>query len=88
MTLLALGNPAAFGFFTPGIARTNTASTTASVVSTAGDAARASPIRRKATPAAPSTAFLAAVDPAEGVEPGGASARSRTSAARRARPGC
>ncbi len=35
---LALGAPAAFGVFTPGIAYTYTASTTAAVISTAGDA--------------------------------------------------
>jgi hypothetical protein len=36
---LALGAPASFGAFTPGVARTYTASTTATVTSTAGDAA-------------------------------------------------
>ena len=36
---LTLGTPAAFGAFTPGVARDYTASTAASVVSTAGDAA-------------------------------------------------
>ena len=36
---LTLGAPAAFGAFTPGLARTYTASTTATVVSTAGDGA-------------------------------------------------
>ncbi|HWK29047.1 MAG TPA: M14 family metallopeptidase [Solirubrobacter sp.] len=36
---LALGEPATFGTFTPGVARDYTASTTADVVSTAGDAA-------------------------------------------------
>ena len=36
---LTLGTPAAFGPFTPGIAKDYTASTTATVVSTAGDAA-------------------------------------------------
>jgi sugar phosphate isomerase/epimerase len=35
---LTLGAPASFGAFTPGIARTYTASTTANVISTAGDA--------------------------------------------------
>ena len=35
---LTLGTPASFGAFTPGIARTYTASTSANVVSTAGDA--------------------------------------------------
>jgi type 1 glutamine amidotransferase len=35
---LSLGTPAAFGAFTPGVAKTYTASTTATVVSTAGDA--------------------------------------------------
>jgi hypothetical protein len=35
---LTLGNPAAFGAFTPGVARDYTASTTANVISTAGDA--------------------------------------------------
>ena len=34
-----LGAPAAFGAFTPGVARDYTASTTATVISTAGDAA-------------------------------------------------
>ena len=36
---LTLGAPATFGAFTPGVARTYTASTTANVISTAGDAA-------------------------------------------------
>jgi amidase len=36
---LTLGAPATFGAFTPGIARTYTASTTANVISSAGDAA-------------------------------------------------
>ena len=36
---LTLGAPAAFGSFTPGVARQYTASTTANVISTAGDAA-------------------------------------------------
>jgi type 1 glutamine amidotransferase len=36
---LSLGTPASFGAFTPGLAKTYTASTTASVISTAGDAA-------------------------------------------------
>ena len=36
---LTLGAPATFGAFTPGIDRTYTASTTANVVSSAGDAA-------------------------------------------------
>ena len=36
---LALGTPAAFGAFTPGVAQTYSASTTANVISTAGDAA-------------------------------------------------
>ena len=35
---LTLGRPATFGAFTPGVARDYTASTTANVVSTAGDA--------------------------------------------------
>ena len=35
---LALGSPATFGAFTPGVARDYTASTTANVISTAGDA--------------------------------------------------
>jgi len=35
---LTLGTPAAFGPFTPGVAKTYTASTTANVISTAGDA--------------------------------------------------
>jgi hypothetical protein len=35
---LTLGAPASFGAFTPGVARTYTASTTANVISTAGDA--------------------------------------------------
>ncbi len=35
---LSLGTPAAFGAFTPGVARTYTAMTTANVISTAGDA--------------------------------------------------
>ena len=35
---LSLGTPATFGAFTPGVARTYTASTTANVISTAGDA--------------------------------------------------
>ena len=35
---LSLGTPASFGAFTPGVARTYTASTTATVISTAGDA--------------------------------------------------
>jgi hypothetical protein len=35
---LTLGTPATFGAFTPGVARTYTATTTANVVSTAGDA--------------------------------------------------
>ena len=35
---LTLGAPATFGAFTPGLARTYTASTTANVISTAGDA--------------------------------------------------
>jgi hypothetical protein len=35
---LSVGAPAAFGSFTPGVTRTYTASTTASVISTAGDA--------------------------------------------------
>ena len=35
---LTLGAPAAFGAFTPGVARDYTASTTATVISTAGDA--------------------------------------------------
>ena len=35
---LSLGTPAAFGAFTPGVARTYTASTTATMTSTAGDA--------------------------------------------------
>ena len=35
---LALGAPASFGAFTPGVAREYTASTTANVISTAGDA--------------------------------------------------
>ena len=37
--VLTLGTPAAFGPFAPGIAKDYTASTTATVVSTAGDAA-------------------------------------------------
>ena len=36
---LSLGTPASFGAFTPGVARTYEASTTANVISTAGDAA-------------------------------------------------
>jgi hypothetical protein len=36
---LALGTPASFGTFTPGVAKDYTASTTATVISTAGDAA-------------------------------------------------
>jgi GH35 family endo-1,4-beta-xylanase len=36
---LSLGGPASFGAFTPGVAHTYTASTTANVISTAGDAA-------------------------------------------------
>jgi hypothetical protein len=36
---LAMGAPAAFGAFVPGVARTYEAATTATVVSTAGDAA-------------------------------------------------
>ena len=36
---LSLGAPASFGAFTPGVARTYDASTTANVISTAGDAA-------------------------------------------------
>ena len=36
---LALGAPATFGAFTPGVEREYTASTTATVISTAGDAA-------------------------------------------------
>jgi hypothetical protein len=36
---LTLGAPASFGTFTPGVAKSYTASTTASVTSTAGDAA-------------------------------------------------
>jgi hypothetical protein len=36
---LTLGNPASFGAFTPGVARTYTANQTATVTSTAGDAA-------------------------------------------------
>jgi len=35
---LSLGAPATFGAFTPGVARTYTAQTTANVISTAGDA--------------------------------------------------
>jgi hypothetical protein len=35
---LTLGTPAAFGAFTPGVAKTYTASSSANVVSTAGDA--------------------------------------------------
>ncbi len=35
---LSLGSPAAFGAFTPGVAKTYTASTTANVITTAGDA--------------------------------------------------
>ncbi len=35
---LTLGTPAAFGAFTPGVARDYTASTMATVISTAGDA--------------------------------------------------
>ena len=35
---LSLGTPASFGAFTPGVAQTYTASTTANVISTAGDA--------------------------------------------------
>ena len=35
---LSLGTPASFGPFTPGVARTYNASTTANVISTAGDA--------------------------------------------------
>src|SRR5262249_28879333 len=36
---LTLGTPASFGAFTPGVAKTYTASTSANVISTAGDAA-------------------------------------------------
>ena len=36
---LTLGTPATFGAFTPGVAKDYTASTTANVISTAGDAA-------------------------------------------------
>ena len=36
---LALGTPAAFGAFTPGVAKTYEAASTATVISTAGDAA-------------------------------------------------
>ena len=36
---LTLGAPASFGAFTPGVARTYTAQTSANVISTAGDAA-------------------------------------------------
>ena len=35
---LTLGTPATFGAFTPGVAKEYTASTTANVISTAGDA--------------------------------------------------
>ena len=35
---LSMGAPATFGAFTPGVAREYTASTTANVISTAGDA--------------------------------------------------
>ena len=35
---LSLGTPASFGAFTPGVAREYTASTTATVISTAGEA--------------------------------------------------
>ena len=54
---LTLGGPATFGAFTPGVAREYTASTTANVISTAGDAAaeRRRP-ERGSTPATWSTA--------------------------------
>ena len=45
---LTLGAPATFGAFTPGVAKEYTASTTANVISTAGDAA----LTVSATPAA------------------------------------
>ena len=53
---LTLGTPAAFGAFTPGVAKDYTASTTANVISTAGDATLsvADPSRRR--PATWSTA--------------------------------
>ena len=47
---LTLGTPATFGAFTPGVAKEYTASTTANVISTAGDAALT---------VAPSPAYLA-----------------------------
>ena len=51
---LSLGTAASFGAFTPGLAKTYTASTTATVVSSAGDATRS--IRARHTPGIWSTA--------------------------------
>ena len=44
---LTLGTPATFGAFTPGVAKDYTASTTATVISTAGDATLTSPTRAR-----------------------------------------
>ena len=44
---LTLGTPAQFGAFTPGVTKTYPASTTANVISTAGDARSASPTRAR-----------------------------------------
>ena len=46
---LTLGAPATFGAFTPGVAKEYTATTTANVISTAGDAALTSSTRPRAT---------------------------------------
>ena len=46
---LTLGAPASFGAFTPGVAKEYTASTTANVISSAGDAALSASRRARRT---------------------------------------
>ena len=48
---LTLGAPASFGAFAPGVTKTYTASTTATVISTAGDATLSVPTRPRWAPA-------------------------------------
>ena len=81
---LTLGTPAAFGAFTPGVARTYDASTTANVISTAGDATLsvADPSPAATGRLVNGTFSLPQAAAGQGDEPGRHRRRSRTSAAR------
>ena len=88
---LSLGTPAAFGAFTPGVARTYNASTTANVISTAGDATLsvADPSSNATGPSGQRRVLAAAGAAGQGGERGRHRRRVRArSAARPARRRC